>query len=165
MNMRSLGCLAFILSGCSAGGNMMHHDMSNSYSVEFREQSGVLYMPLWVPTQSRERRTLYHHPVCGVQIDRVEADGVRVDGQDLIVDYDSFDAGTFEANYRWHGYQVRMWTTDDEKSFELDSVSSMKKGDFDLKQYLVPANTTRILIRYRPRYPLDELGDPITAVA
>ena len=41
----------------------------------------------------------------------------------------------------------------------------MEEDDFDLKQHQIPKNASRITIRYRPRYPLDELGDPMAAYA
>lgn len=140
-------------------------EVANSYSMEFRELDGILYMPLWVPIAGSEHKELYHHPVSGVQIDSVNADGILIEGRDYDIDYDDFDLNTFEAQHSWHVYQVLMRSTDDEKAFRLVCVSRMKEDDFDLKQYLISANATHIVIHYRPRYPLNDLGAPIVAIA
>lgn len=160
-----LGCLMLLFSGCVEGNNRMCIELANSYSMEFREVDGKLYMPLWVPISGPEHKKMYHHPVSGVQIDSVEADWVVVEGRTYDIDYDDFDLSTFEAQHPWHVYQVIMRPSDDQNTLRLVSVSKMGEDDFDLKQYCIPANAARIVIHYRPRYPLDDLGAPIVAFA
>lgn len=156
---------ALLLTGCSASNGRLSHQQFGSYSTEFREVDDIAYLPLWIPAIRSQCRQIYHHPVSGLQIEKVEADGILVEGSIWDVDFDDFDLSDIEAQHPWHGYQLVMWPTENDSAYRLIYVSRMEEEDFDLGQYQIPKTASRITIRYRPRYPLDELGDLLVACA
>jgi len=160
-----LVCGLLANSGCLSGEHAMLRSGSPLCSVEFRVSEDALYMPLLIPAQHSRRCTVYHHPVCGVHIEHLEADGVALPRRECHTDFDAFDFATLAATSEWHVYQVVMRHHRRENAFRFLAVSRMTDDDLDLVEYCVPINTTAIKVRYRPRYPEDELGEPITALA
>ena len=124
-----------------------------------------MLLPVIVPTTKKSPTRLYHHPVCGIRIEAVEADGNVITGRPYDMVFDEFDLTTMTTSSDWHLYLLTPDSYDDPSSIDLFCVSEMAEGAHALEVFPVPIDARKIKIQYRPRYPLNTLGNLIEVTA
>ncbi|MGD8451029.1 MAG: hypothetical protein PVJ57_04355 [Phycisphaerae bacterium] len=152
---------AQLLLACMGCGSGLRDKDLTEYTVEFREMSKTLYLPLFIQTA---HRSIYRNRLCGVFIESIEVNGQAVPPEPYLYLFE-LDGGELQPASAIHGYQLVVWADVDDAQYYLMVMSDIQEDDYTTERYCLGKDMETIRIRYRPRYPRNELGVPMTVEA